>query len=323
MKVSIIIPNWNGMKWLPACMKAIFHQTFTDFEVIVVDNASEDDSVIWMSSNYPNVALLKLPTNKGFSAAVNAGIEHSTGAYLMLLNTDTELDDLCLGRLVKVLEDGDGAVGAVSPLMLSMSDRTEIDDAGDRLSWYGEASKGGYGLTLAEYELPNEIFSPSGGASLYRRTFFNEVGLFDEQFFAYLEDVDVGFRGKLLGFKYLLVGDAIVYHKGHGSEIEHDFYITLVTKNRLLLFFKNVPFSLLLKHGGKLLYGQIYFLLAYGHLFSSIRGYWGLLKGLPSAWRSRRVIQSRMRLSTHQIDLLLNKDRPGEGIMFHLKKLWQ
>ncbi|MCB0689647.1 MAG: glycosyltransferase family 2 protein, partial [Saprospiraceae bacterium] len=156
---------------------------------------------------------------------------------------------------------------------------------------------------------------------LYRRGFFDVCGFFDPDFFAYLEDVDIGLRGRLLGFHYLLVPQSLVYHQSHGSAINHAFYIQLVTQNRLLLFIKNIPTSRWIKFLPKIIYGQFYFLLAYGHLFASIRGYMGVIRKLPSVWSKRKDIKQAKVIEDWELDQLLKSEKPREGIRHHLRKL--
>jgi GT2 family glycosyltransferase len=195
-----------------------------------------------------------------------------------------------------------------------MDDSERIDDAGDELSWYGVALKRGHNRLAAEYQESSEIFSPCAAACLYRRDFLLAVGGFDARFFAYLEDVDLGFRGRLLGYRYLYLPKAKVLHKGHGAEMPHSSYVAMVTRNRLLLFAKNVPARLLLRHAVRILYGQIYFLLAYARPWASIKGYLSFMAELPRAMTDRRRILKTTRMKPEDIDLLLHRRPPHTGL---------
>jgi GT2 family glycosyltransferase len=160
------------------------------------------------------------------------------------------------------------------------------------------------------YREPREIFSASGAATLYRREFLERTGGFDRHFFAYLEDVDLGLRGRLLGYRYLYLPDAKVLHKGQGSSLPHPRYVELITRNRLKIFAKNIPLRLLLRHAPRILLGQIYFMLAYGHPWSSLKAYASMLKDIPDVLRERREILGRTRLHPKDIDLLLHRRPP-------------
>jgi GT2 family glycosyltransferase len=322
-QVTIVIPNWNGMKWLPGCLSSVENQTFKDYKVTLIDNHSSDGSVAWVRQNFEDISIIQLDQNQGFAAAVNIGVKTSDSPYVALLNSDTQVQPKWLEHLVSTLDNSSDAVGAVAPLMLSMQNKILIDDAGNQLSWYGEASKMGQGIMRSSFLYEEEVFSPSAGASLYRRKFFEDCGFFDEDFFAYLEDIDLGLRGRIMGYRYLFDPLAEVLHQSHGSQIDYELYITLVTQNRLLLFLKNVPFKLLVKHFPKIIYGQVYYLLAFGHLGASLRGYLGFLSKFGSALAERKAILRKRVLDDAFFDQMLHKRKPGEGIFFHLKKLWK
>jgi GT2 family glycosyltransferase len=321
-RVTVVIPNWNGRKLLPVCLESLRQQSFKDFLVIVVDNASTDDSLSWIAAKYPEIAVIALPENLGFAAAVNIGIAQATTPCIALLNTDTKVDEDWLHYLVARMESSGEDLAAVSPLMLSMSDPSVIDDAGDSLSWYGEATKNGHGRAKETFALDKDIFSPSGGASLFRASFFEACGTFDKSFFAYLEDVDLGLRGRLYGYRYELDSKSIVYHQGHGSKIKRDLYIKLIIQNRLLIFIKNIPLRSLLKNLGRIIYGQLYFLLAYGKVLPSLRGYLGFIARTPEALRFRMSHRHKVKLSDDEINRLLSIEKPGL-LRTHLRKLWK
>ncbi len=305
-KVTVIIPNWNTRHWLPGCLEGLRHQTFTDFQTILVDNGSSDDSLKFIRENYPEIKILTFAENRGFAAAVNAGIKASGSECVALLNVDTVPQPDWLCELVRVMDDSPSEVGCLAAKMLSMSDPTIVDDAGNTFSWYGSAHKRGNGEPADHYTEVEEVLSVSGGASLYRRIFFEDVGYFDETFESYLEDVDLGIRGRLRGYRCLFVPTAEVWHQWSGAGIPRPRYVLLSTRNRLAILLKNIPTSLLLKHSLTLLYGQIYFFLVYKKPFYSIAGFVSLLPRLPHILRSRRAIQQRRQISSQTLDLLLS-----------------
>ncbi len=330
MKVSIIIPNYNGMKWLANCLESVTSQTFSDYEVILIDNGSDDDSISYTQMNYPEVQILQRHENGGFAVACNQGVRQAKGNFVLLLNTDTILQTRCLKTLVECLEHSQSDVVAIQPRMLQMSEPTKIDDAGNTLSWYGEALKRGHGKPRELYDQDGEIFSPSGGASLFRKSFLDEMKGFDESFFAYLEDIDLGLRGKLAGYRYLFCSQAKVLHHGHGSAMPRGQYVTLVTCNRLLIWVKNIPFTLCWRFLGPYLYGQLYFLIAYRQPWASLKGYFRFLLRLPAALRWRVNHLRRQKISNADLSALLLSDKPAPSLSQLLRdylkglgRIWQ
>ena len=264
-------------------------------------------SVTFIEQNYPQVEVVKLPSNTGFANAANVGIERTASPYVALLNTDTQVYPDWLSSLLEQMESSSSDIAAINSQLLRMDDSELIDDAGDELSWYGAALKRGHNEPAADYQEQKEIFSPCAAACLYRRDFLLKAGGFDARFFAYLEDVDLGLRGRLLGYRYLYLPKAKVLHKGHGAGLRHARYVEMITRNRLLLFAKNIPARLLLRHAAKLLYGQIYFMAAYARPWASIKGYLSFLAELPHILSKRRQMLSVTCLTSDEIDFLLHK----------------
>lgn len=303
---SVIIPNWNGMAWLPGCLDALQKQSTQDFEILVVDNGSSDDSLSFIRTRYPEVKIVALDNNYGFSVAVNSGIKNATGKYLVLLNNDTLPDREWLSRLLEVIENAPVKVGSLASLMVSMEDPSYTDDAGDFLDWHGLAYKRGYGEPSDQWTRNEPVFSACAGAALYRREFLESTGLFDEKFGSYLEDIDIGLRGNLLGFSCMFVPSARVLHKSHGSAMPSGMYVYHITKNRMRLFFKNIPGVLLIRHAGTLFTGQAHSFLVYKDPSSSLRAFLHVLWNVPAILRDRRGILPKVVLSNHEIESLLN-----------------
>jgi len=248
-KVNIVIPNWNGLRFLPSCLNSIERQTYSSFVITIVDNGSNDGSEGYLRKKYPQVRLIILPENLGFSSAVNAGIKSSDAPYIFLLNNDTELPKDCLYHLMTAAE-AFPEYDFFSPKMLSFHHRTIIDGAGDSYLRGG----GGYRLGAMEedcaiYDRPGQVFGACAGAGLYRRALFDRIGLFDEDFFAYLEDVDLNLRINRFGSRGYYVPAARVYHIGSatsGSKI-NPFTVRLTARNSLFLLLKNYPVSLFVR----------------------------------------------------------------------------
>lgn len=213
-QASVIIVNWNGREHLPDCLDSLAAQRFREFEAIVVDNGSTDGSVTLIRERYPWVRLVSLAENTGFAAGNNRGFAVARGAYLVTLNNDTWAEPDWLARLVAVA-DAHPHVGMVGCRICSFSDPDVIDSLGLGICRDG-MSRGRYrdrnwsSLHMAEVE---DILMPSACAALYRRAMIEEVGGFDEDFFAYAEDSDLGLRGRLAGWEALLASDAVVFHK--------------------------------------------------------------------------------------------------------------
>lgn len=246
MRVSIIIVNWNGVKHLPECLDSLQEQSFGDFETIVVDNGSSDGSVDYLKGR-PEVRLVQLPENRGFAAGNNAALPHACGEYLVTLNNDTKADSRWLERLVAVA-DAHPEAGMVGCRILNYQDPDRVDSLGMAVCRDG-MSRGDFrgrrfsSLTMEE---EREILFPSACAALYRRSMVDEIGFFDEDFFAYCEDTDLGLRGRLAGWEAVLARDAVVYHKysmTSGSLSPLKLY--LVERNHFYAALKNFPLPLL------------------------------------------------------------------------------
>ena len=202
MKASVIIPNLNGAGWLRDSIESIWAQTEQDFELIVIDNGSTDES-LEIAHSYcgnPRYHLIENSENTGFSHAVNQGIAMAKGEYMALFNNDAFAEPNWLEELLKTAES-DPKIFAVSSLMLRYYEPELADDAGDYVTILGFACKRGDGLKASRYQKPCRIFSACGGAALYRKSILDKIGVFDELFFAYYEDVDLSWRANNFGYK--------------------------------------------------------------------------------------------------------------------------
>lgn len=307
--VTVVVPVWNSGRWLPGCLESLGHQTWRDFSLVLVDNGSTDGAVVsaLKQSSLP-VTVITFAENRGFAAAANAGIAAASSRYVALLNVDTRAEPGWLAELVPVMEDAPPDVGALASAMVRMDAPDRIDDAGDVFSWYGSAIKRGHGRPVDEFQRREEVFSVCAGAALYRKTFLDHVGGFDEHYTSYLEDVDLCLRGRILGYRYLYVPTARVLHQGHGSGIVGARYVFLMTRNRLMTILKNVPARLLVRHLHQLLYGQLHYLLLYRRPLASIRGYLALLALVPHILRARRTVLGSLSGKGAFPDSLLSSD---------------
>ena len=261
--LEIIIPNWNGRDMLEHCLASLRRQTFTDFAIIVVDNGSDDGSIGMLQSLYPEVVLISLPENTGFSVAVNKGIEASVAPWLLLLNNDMEVSEDCLANLCLAVEKySDFQMFALK--MMNFHQRRFIDGAGDAVLRGGVGYRVG---TLEEdshvYQNDRETFGACAGAALYAKDFFRKVGLFDTDFFAYLEDVDLNLRARRHGVRCMFLASAIVFHIGSassGSKINR-MTIRLSTRNNIFVLAKNYPLAMFFQFFPAIIVYQIAWLL--------------------------------------------------------------
>lgn len=258
-QIEVIIPTWNGSKMLQHCLQSLSRQTFTNFSVTVVDNGSTDDTEEVLLRDFPAVRLIRFSCNTGFSVAVNAGIEQAEAALVLLINNDMEVAPDCLEQLYRSAGKYEG-YDFFALKMLSFNKRNILDGAGDAVL------RGGVGYRLGTlecdgpgYSVDREVFGACGGAALYRKSFFAKTGLFDADFFAYLEDVDLNIRARRLGLRCMYLSGAVVYHIGSatsGSKI-NPLTIRLSTRNNLNLLIKNYPLYYFVKFAPALFVYQL------------------------------------------------------------------
>lgn len=271
-KTTVVIPNYNGSKYLKDCLDSLYQGT-READVIVVDNGSTDGSLDLLQKSYPQTPVIALKENTGFSYAVNVGVRAAKTEYVLLLNNDTVSDSRLVEALEGVLDKNPGIFSAAAK-MISLSDREKLDGAGDLYCALGWGFARGKDQSIAKYGKGERIFSACGGAALYRKAVLEEIGLFDELHFAYLEDMDVGYRANIYGYANWYEPAAVVYHAGSASSgSRHNaFKVRLSAGNNLYMLYKNMPFLQMI--------GNLPFLLA-GHL---IKFLYFIRKGLGGAY---------------------------------------
>ena len=242
MKTTVIIPNYNGMQFLEVCLSSLREQKY-DFETILVDNASGDDSLLYVRENFPEVQVIAADKNEGFSAAVNRGIKAATTPYVLLLNNDTRVEKDFVKNLETALDKKTDYFG-IQAKMCMMSEPDRMDDAGDLYCALGWAFAIGKGKPQKNYNRFYPVFAPCAGAAIYRKEVMEEIGFFDEAHFAYLEDIDIAYRAKIAGYKNGFCPDAVVLHVGSGSSGSryNAFKVRLAARNSVYLIYKNMPF---------------------------------------------------------------------------------
>ena len=258
MKVTIVIPNYNGKHFMEPCLASLKEQTCQDYKVLVVDNASTDGSLEYMKEHYPKIEVIVLDKNYGFSKAVNVGIQHSTTPYVILLNNDTTVDPHYVEEMVKAIERSP-RIFSVSSKMIQMYHPELIDSAGDLYTLLGWGVCRGTGRPVSNYTEADEIFTACAGAAIYQRSAFSKIGYFDENHFAYLEDIDVGYRAKIYGYKNTYCPTALVYHVGSGTSGSkyNSFKVKLSARNNIYLNYKNMPILQLILNFFPLLTGYV------------------------------------------------------------------
>jgi GT2 family glycosyltransferase len=240
-ELSVVIPNWNGRRWLPGCLQSIAAQELAPREVIVVDNGSHDGSLQYLRAEHPSVTVMEMGTNTGFAAAANVGLRAAGSDAVALINTDVVLEPDWTRRMLRALRDEPYAA-SVACKMVELSDRRYLYDAGDVLRRDGACDqRGRFTLDDGRFDQPGEVFGACAGAAVYRRSAVLELGGFDERYFAYLEDVDLALRLRLAGWRCRFE-PAVAQHAGEGSSHQlagaHHF---LVQRNTLLLVGKAFP----------------------------------------------------------------------------------
>jgi GT2 family glycosyltransferase len=219
--ITVIIPNWNGKKFLPLCLDSLRDQAFRDFETILVDNGSEDGSCDFVRESYPEVKVISLPENRGFSGAVNAGIKEAGGKYIALLNNDTEADAHWLEELCREM-DSDENIGICASKIVFYFQKEILDTAGVIIYDDGVTeNRGNLDRDGERYQQREFIFGACAAAALYRKKMLDDIAIggevFDEDFLVYYEDSDVNMRSQLMGYKCLYVPSAVVYHIGSAT----------------------------------------------------------------------------------------------------------
>ena len=323
--ISVVVLNWNGYQVLDNCLKSLYDQTYRPLEIIVVDNASTDGSVDSLREKFQDVNLIINEKNLGFGAGNNIGIRASQSSYIMILNNDTRLDPKCVEELKRSIEK-DKRYGACASKILLESEPDIIDGVGIVVCPDGLSFGRGRLEKKDRYDEEEEIFFASDCACLYRREMLEDIGLYDEDFFAYADETDMGWRAQLAGWKCIYSPEAIVYHLHSTSSGGRysSFKAFLVERNRIWVALKNFPISLIIL-------GQFYTLWryvfqAYGALmgkgaagqFTSdfskaelvkilLKAYLSACKQVPLMLKKRKIIQKKKRITNREVYRLIKQ----------------
>lgn len=315
MKVYVVVLNWNGKDFVEECLNSLQRQTYKA-ELVVVDNGSTDGSVELIEKKYPKIHLIKERMNHGFAGGVNIGIKYAiknNADAIALFNNDAVAKKDWLEQLVKTMTQNSSA--GIITCKLMRSDKKHFDSTGDFYSIRGIPFPRGRNTSdKGQYEKMEEVFGASGGASLYRTELLNDIGLFDERFFAYYEDVDISFRAQLAGWKVVYQPKAIAYHEvsATGSKLGN-FSHYHSNKNFYFLYLKNMPTKLFIKYMPSFAYQAARSAassLVHLRLSSYLKAMFIVLLNLPSVFIDRRIIQSSKRVNAKYIDSLLIHSKP-------------
>ncbi len=307
---SVVIPNWNGIQHLSVCLEALRRQTYSHLEVILVDNGSTDESQALVTEQYPEVQLLALDRNLGLTGGNNAGFLAAQGEILISLNNDTEAEPGFVEALVTALQEHPEA-GVAAAKMLLFDRRDVIHSAGDGYGVDGiPFNRGVWQKDEGQFDEPGWIFGGCGGAVAYRREMLDDVGLFDESFFMYCEDVDLNWRSQLAGWKCWYTPEAVVYHKlsATGGGPIASYY---TGRNTLWVIAKNYPSSLLQRYWLQILGAQWRVTLDALRSWrgeaarARLRGQIAGLMGWRSKYKERQRLQRDRHLSEEYFETLL------------------
>jgi GT2 family glycosyltransferase len=308
--VSVVIPNWNGIAYLPECLESLGAQSYSPTEVIVADNASTDGSQALLRSRFPFARIVQLETNLGFTGACNAGMRTARGEIVIVLNNDTQVTPDWIEQVVSAFRRHPDA-GLVASKMLLYDRRDTLHTAGDIVHVNGlPGNRGVWQPDSERYNKEEFIFSACGGSAAYRRSMLDQIGLFDADFFFSCEDVDLAWRAQLTGWRCVYAPEAVVFHRlaATGGGATASFYDG---RNFLWVIAKNFPGQLLWKHGRDIVRAQ--FRLAWDAI-KAWRGaaararLCGMAMGLltlPGLISKRRAVQSSRKVSLAYIESIL------------------
>jgi GT2 family glycosyltransferase len=310
--LSIIIPHYNGAHHLPPCFNALRRQTYPYLEIILVDNGSTDESVALTRRDFPEVKIIELGQNLGYTGAVNRGIQQATGEVIVSLNNDTEAAPGWAQALVDTLEAYPEA-GIVASKMLLFDERDRIHSAGDGFGVNGlPINRGVWQKDEGQFDKEIYVFGGCGGAVAYRRKMLEEIGLLDEDFFMYLEDVDLNWRAQLAGYRAVFAPQAVVYHRlsASGGGIIASYY---TGRNTIFMLAKDLPGFLFRRYWWAIVKAQLTIALAAIRAWrgeaarARLRGQLAGLWGMPKWLAKRKGITRSERVNDAYLESLLTK----------------
>lgn len=308
--VTVIIVNWNGQHHLEKCLDSLERQTFQEFDTVLVDNNSKDNSVDYVQQNYPSVSVIELDDNYGFCEPNNLAMAEAQTKYVCLLNNDTELDEECLSVMVEAIE-ADPKIGIVDAKQVLFDQRNVVFSIGADYTVAGSSVGAGIFKPDEQMDAARECSIGMAACILYRNEMLNKIGLFDEDFFAGREDVDLSIRALLAGYRCWNVGSAICYHKVSATRgSSSPTYVRRGQRNLHWVFFKNFPSSLVRRY---FLHHMLYTLFTAVFYFRIGRGgswllsKWDVLRDVRKLAAKRRAVQKLKAISDDEFEQLLTR----------------
>jgi GT2 family glycosyltransferase len=307
-KVSIIVVNWNGERFLRDCLGALSGQSYAHCEIVLVDNGSFDNSVCFTRENFPEVKIVALRENRGFTGGNAAGLEIAQGAYIALVNNDARAEKTWLKNLIQPMLR-DRTVGICASKLIFDNTQT-LNSAGDGLTTAGVGFNRGLGGNALDFNLPEPVFGACAAAVLYRRRMLDEIGFLDEDFFLYDEDTDLNFRAQLAGWKCIYVPTAVAYHVANATSRRlSDLHVYYHTRNLEFVWIKNMPFGLMLRFAHHKLIQELgsfcYLCLRHGKWVPFFRAKRDALRMLSVMLKKRAKIQARKRVPNRYVRSVL------------------
>ena len=312
--VSIIVINYNGLKFCEDSFSSIRELNYPNYEVIMIDNSSKDGSVAYVREKFPEVRITELDENFGFAKANNIGVDFAKGDYLFFLNQDTVIEKDCVNELVRLMES-DPKIGICGGKMMFWSENKVINSTGLIINKICFAwDRGSFELDRGQYDEDTEVISVSGGAMLIRKDLFNNLGGFDSKYFMYYEDLDLGLRAWISGYRVVFVPKAIIYHKMQYSHNNYHHFEYIDHRNRLRTILKNISTQNLIWMLSRSLFYELTCIIFWLYLrrlkyikYRIMALLWNL-KMLPNTLRERQKIQKKRVVSD---DRLLKMMAPG------------
>lgn len=313
--ITAVVLNLNGRALLERILPTLLAQDVPRDErrLVVLDDGSTDGSPDWVRERFPEVEVVCNDGNRGVARSFNRAVAIAEGStYLALLNNDLELEPGYLSRLAALL-DAERDAGSAAGKMRSVRDPSRLDGAGDAFLWSSAATRRGFNEPdVGQYDAPADVFSACGGAAVYRMAAFRDVGLFDGDFFAYLEDIDWGFRAQLRGWRSLYLPDAVVHHIGGATTSANARYFGMLQRrNQLLIVIKDYPGRALVLHLPKVLLHHLGWLVASVRdemVREHLRALGQVVRMLPATLYKRRVIQRRRRAGLERLDRVISPE---------------
>ena len=310
--VDIIIVNWNGIEHLSVCLTSLINQIYKNKKIIFIDNGSVDQSVEYVKTNFPSIEVISLENNFGFCGGNNVGIRNSESEFIALINNDTEADKYWLYNSIQTLINNPDA-GFLASKISRFYEKDLIDSCGDDLFRSGYPEKRGWLRKFSEeYKSNRWVFSACAGAAIYRRSMLDDIGLFDEDYFNYMEDIDLSFRAQLAGYKCIYEPKAIIYHKvGATASQNTKARIYWSHRNHWYTIIKNFPSNLLLKYSLDILIADFFVFISsiiQGNIILFFQARMEVIKNLPKLLNKRKKIQEKKKVNSQYIDSIVCKN---------------